>query len=605
VKFLNFKNNRQKGISSIVGGIFFLVLMTSGFTVYFVALDTQSQMLATQQIIADTEVAKIQEKFVVAASSSGVNNLLSLQVLNTGNNALEIADVWIINKTGTEVATRYNLDYRDVSIPVGYSGNILENTPLYLISDIYNIKVISSIGTIQAVEYDVAGGSNILNAQMVAIPQDVRFGENVTVILMVTNTGEFDVKEVRANTEFDVSPDQCRDPPNLIFGGPSDLAPSQSTMFFWDCVLDPPIGNTITFTGNATGLLTGVPVDSNDASDSVVVRDFTSGGGEEIILKDELFGKPGIFMILPNPVDGASNTLGIWGVNVVNPTDQPLYVNKVVIVAESPRATSSDEIFSKACKTNAPTPITIPPTRDEWSCPDSNQLMWRDTVNPQRIEPRSVFPFMVKVQTDNIGGSLDDATHVLITPVAFTTLGQFGKAGYLSTQHNVDVAIPNVFLARDTESRAVADIMGELRGVVSGDTVVFNATLANMEDQFDWEIFADTDLIINIPKEWNSPAIISSNGFDVTTLTPYPDGSAQIVGNLTNPMTWTSGPKTIQFSAVAPVVTNAKMYVMHILADGLADGKSGPAGGFTVGPIAEAVIQVCPTTGGPQPECPP
>jgi len=186
VKFLNFKNNRQKGISSIVGGIFFLVLMTSGFTVYFVALDTQSQMLDTQQIIADTEVKKIQEKFIVAASSSGVNNLLSLQVLNVGNNPVEIADVWIVNKTGTEVATRYNLDYRDVSIPVGYSGDILENTPLYLTSAIYDIKVISSIGTIQAVEYDVAGGSNILNAQMVSIPQDVRFGENVTVIRQVT-----------------------------------------------------------------------------------------------------------------------------------------------------------------------------------------------------------------------------------------------------------------------------------------------------------------------------------------------------------------------------------------------------------------------------------
>jgi len=36
---------RRKAISSIVGGIFFLVLMTSGFTVYYVALDTQSQML--------------------------------------------------------------------------------------------------------------------------------------------------------------------------------------------------------------------------------------------------------------------------------------------------------------------------------------------------------------------------------------------------------------------------------------------------------------------------------------------------------------------------------------------------------------------------------
>jgi len=149
--------NQKKGISSIVGGIFFLVLMTSGFTVYYVALDSQSQMLDTQQVIADYEVAKIREKFVVAASSdSGDNNRLSLQVVNTGNTVVEIADVWIINKTdAAEPAAKYDVDYRDASVPVGYSGNILANTPLYLISDIYDIKVISSLGTIQAVEYDV------------------------------------------------------------------------------------------------------------------------------------------------------------------------------------------------------------------------------------------------------------------------------------------------------------------------------------------------------------------------------------------------------------------------------------------------------------------
>jgi len=218
--------NKKKGISSIVGGIFFLVLMTSGFTVYYVALDSQSQMLETQQVIADYEVAKIREKFVVAASSdSGDNNRLSLQVVNIGNNPIEIADVWIINKTdAAEPAAKHDVDYRDAFIPVGHNSNILANKPLYLISDIYDIKVISSIGTIQAVEYDVAGGSNILNAQMVAIPQDVRFGENVTVILMVTNTGEFDLDQVQASLPLDVNPNQCQATPNLIFGGPSNLA---------------------------------------------------------------------------------------------------------------------------------------------------------------------------------------------------------------------------------------------------------------------------------------------------------------------------------------------------------------------------------------------
>jgi len=38
------------------------------------------------------------------------------------------------------------------------------------------------------------------------------------------------------------------------------------------------------------------------------------------------------------------------------------------------------------------------------------------------------------------------------------------------------------------------------------------------------------------------------------------------------------------------------MYVMHILADGTATGDS-TSGVFTVGPIAETVLQVCPTTG--------
>jgi len=124
-KFTN--TTSRKGISSIVGGIFFLVLMTAGFTVYYVALDSQSQMLDTQKIIADSEIAKIQEDFVVAASSDPVDNRLTLQVANTGNNPIEIADIWIINKTDAgEPAERHDLNYADVSIPVGHTGNILE-----------------------------------------------------------------------------------------------------------------------------------------------------------------------------------------------------------------------------------------------------------------------------------------------------------------------------------------------------------------------------------------------------------------------------------------------------------------------------------------------
>jgi len=415
--------NQRKGISSIVGGIFFLVLMTSGFTVYYVALDSQSQMLYTQQIIANNEVAKIKEKFVVAASSSGVNNLLSLQVLNTGNNPIKIADVWIVNKTdAAEPATKYDLDYRDVSIPVGHNGNILSNTPLYLISDIYDIKVITSIGTIQAVEYDVAGGSNILRAQMVAIPQDVRFGENVTVALIVTNTGDFSIDTVVAN-DLDVNPDQCTADPNPIFVGPTNLSPSQSTMFFWDCELDPPIGNVITFTGNATGLLSGVQVDSNNAFDTVTVRDFTSG--EEIILNDELFGRPALFMIIPNPFghnDKKNDERGFWGVNIVNPTKKTMTVNKVSISLLRGNSNDNDIIFTSGCEVDRLEMIS--PTAN-WKCVNKNVVTWKNVASPITIERQSAFSFLIKIHPNKPAGGTGLET-ILVSTSTLTSLGAFG-----------------------------------------------------------------------------------------------------------------------------------------------------------------------------------
>jgi len=589
VKFLNFKNNRQKGISSIVGGIFFLVLMTSGFTVYYIALDTQSQMLDVQQIIADTEVAKIKEKFVVAASSdSGDNNRLSLQVVNVGNNPVEIGDVWIINKTDAAApAARYDLDYRDASIPVGHSRNILSNTPLYLISDIYNIKVISSIGTIQAVEYDVAGGSNILNAQMVAIPQDVRFGENVTVILMITNTGEFDVKEVRANPGFDVSPDQCRDPPNLIFGGPSDLGPSQSTMFFWDCVLDPPLLNIITFTGNATGKLTGVNVTSNDASDSVIVRDFTSAGGT-LVLEQELLNRPEIFMVIPSPY-GDDDEQGLWGVNVVNPTPFPMNVSKVTVTLIPSRPQQQDVIWDP----KNPNPpgceiTTVAPTPDFWSCPVINQIMWKNFAVPITIPPRTVFPFALTVEPGTLGGSNDILETLIVQANVFTTLGQFGKTGYGTSFSDPPSALVSVFLSSVKDSTALANIQINQTGILSQVPTTFYATIADLDTDATYQIDDLSRIIINVPRDWEGISYPADPDFIISESTYL--GQTQIIGELTVDIV--SGGKSLEFTATSPCVEETTMFVMYILGDGtVSDGVTVTV---AVGPLAEVILQVVP-----------
>jgi len=604
VRFPKHGLNQKKGISSIVGGIFFLVLMTSGFTVYYVALDSQSQMLDTQQIIADSEVAKIKEKFVIAATSSGVNNVLSVQVINTGNNPVEIADIWIINKTTvTQDATKYNdLDFRDVSIPVGYGGNVLKNhTPLNLISDIYDIKVVSSLGTIQTVEYDVAGGSNLLSAQMVAIPQDVRFGENVTLALVVTNTGTTETfTDVNGNTNtISVSPNQCENSPNPIFTGPAVLSPSQSIMFFWDCVLTQPTGVTITFIANATGKLLGVDVDSNDATDSVIVRDFTGGTGEEIVLKEDLFGKPGIFLVLPNPFgDAPTGHKGLWGMNIVNPTSQPMNVTKAVmsLIVTSISNPSDGILKPGSCSSGG-----IVPPPDSWACNSLNQLSWVPSIgNHFVVPPKSVQQFLTTVDPGDTQNVVYDT--VLVTGSVFTTFGQFAKSGYGSAwQHNGmnDFPIANVYLTKSTtDPVSVPDIHTTELGMINGVQHTFRAVLADFEGSKDKWIKRDVSrLIINLPQNWELVST-SSPHFNISPPVVNPDNSTQIIGTLTGYDIDGEGIEfqrlkagILDFTVIPPPVSDNKMYLMHVLGDGYTDAD------FLIGPLAEIVLQVC-TAGG-------
>ncbi len=604
MRFFKFYKNRNKGISSVVGGLFFLVLMTTGFSVYYVALDYQSKMIDTQQAIADAEIKKIQEKYVISvASDPSDNNRLQIFVKNQGYHPIEIANVWIVNKTdASEPATKYEVNYADSFVPAGWGGQILENTALYMVPDLYDIKTVSTLGTIRTAELD-ASGINNLRAELYMISPDVKLGENATVVMYVTNIG--------STLVTDVTPDN--DPPlsdnptwisnsQLVSPSSIDLEPSQSGIFVWQTKLSTSgtVNNKLMFTDSVSGIesATGNTVQSNVDSDKITLQE---GGGGEIIVSDELFGKPQIFMIFPNAVGDDEFDRPLWGVLVANPTDQPMSVTKVVIMAISPRATSSDKIFVDNCheKTDVTKPVAVAPTTDRWTCPESNQLMWRDLSDPVVVQPRSVHPFLVRIGADNFGSSTPDAINILIQPLVFTELGQFGKAGYGSTMHSKNAAMPNVFLSKVSSPGTAANsanMLGNITRITESSIVVFNATLVDMGNDVTYGINAGTKLIINLPKEWTFSHVASSIGFNMLPVQTFADGSTQIVGELTLDINQQSQARIIKFYATAPAVTNAKMYVMYILADGTATGDS-LSGLFTVGPIAETVLQVCPTTG--------
>ena len=169
----------RRGLSSVVGALFFTVLMIAGFSVLSLALDAQTDIVKTQRIVSDIEIKKQQEQFGIIVSTDA-NDLLAVDVTNLGQNPVEITSIWITNKTlANEPVKRFDVNYNDAFIPSGFTSNVVENQILQMIPDTYDIKVISSFGTIKTTEFDMTGGGTSgLRVEMITDPPDPVIGKN-------------------------------------------------------------------------------------------------------------------------------------------------------------------------------------------------------------------------------------------------------------------------------------------------------------------------------------------------------------------------------------------------------------------------------------------
>lgn len=601
--------NKKRGISTIVGGMIFLVLLTAGFSTFFLAMDVQSDTIGAQLSVSDSIIEKTQEQFDIAVATDDTNNYqLGIQVKNKGPNPVEISDIWIINKTDVnQPAKKIPVNYSDAFIPPGYGSSILENQALYMTPDDYEIKVISTLGTIKKAELSV-GGNNYLLAELFTIPPAPAHNENVTIALRITNVGPTEITNVQPDLDF--NPDGIQpgretwlSVPEFISPSPVTLKPTESTIFSWQSKLNT-VGTfeqKIQFFNNATGVesLTGFPVVSNLASDKIVVKDPTggAGGGTEVVIKDELFARPGIFLVVPNNF-GDNGEQGIWGITIANPTEAPMDVSKITTSILFAGANDNQKILDVGCvHTN------IPPTLDFWDCPNQNQLVWYDDTGPifdvQTVPPRSAFSFMTTVEPGQIQGASGGLDSVVLHASVFTSLGAFGETRWTTSMADGSEAIVNAYVSSVIDSTDPDDVEASRIGIPSGNSERFNVVLADMDDEAADYIRQGAELIINLPKDWTlTNAFVGNTGFvDPVTVNTFPDGSSQIVGTLlanldgTGPFELTG--KTITFDATAPSPACDKMYVMHILANGRT-GDDRP-----IGPVAETVLQVIGT--GPCP----
>jgi len=567
--------------------------MIAGFSVLSLALDAQTDIVTTQRIVSDNEIKKQQETFGVFASTDG-NDILNLSINNQGQNPVEISSMWIINKTlPDQPVKRYTISYDDAFVSPNFVSNVISTQTLEMTPDTYDIKVISALGTIKTVVMDNNGGAaSDLRVELFTDPPDPVIGKNVTVALMVTNTGLVDTInnvqpydfDFNAPVGVDVTPDPLLNPPPTPAF--ANLNPGASVMFIWDFQVDGASGDELTFSSAATGDGIG---SSNTASDTSLLRLAGEGGGNDPdIVNDDLFAKPQLFFIIPSSQGESADVEAMWGINVVNPINAPMDVSKIVMTAFAPGGNTNDILFQRTgqtCPFNPISPVLGPDSN--WSCPSENALMWKSTT-PVTIPANSTKAFLTKIDPGSPSGNTG-LESIIVQGSVFTTLGSFGKSGYQTTMAEVPTSIVNVHLTSDIADPRTSSKIQTIRTDMVPDSIqTFNVVLADMDSVDSTRITTGAKLIINIPKEWTNVAVTGDSGFVGTpSITQFGDNSHQIVGVTSSEIGSTGNSAgTITFTAQAPNIIKDELYVMYVLAQGLTTN------GFTIGPLAEIVLQV-------------
>ena len=577
----------RRGLSSVVGALFFTVLMIAGFSVLSLALDAQTDIVTTQRIVSDIEIKKQQEEFGVLVSTD-VNDMLDVSIHNQGQNPVEITSIWITNKTlPDQPVMRYEINYDDAFVPTGFVSNVVSTQTLVMSPDKYDIKVVSSYGSIKKVELDtVGGGSNGLRAEMLTDPPDPVIGKNVTTAMIVTNTGDIPIYNVYPNTlDTSTTGSGTITTSSPTPSGVSTLTGGASVMFTWDSQVTGSSGDVLSFSSHATG---DSVANSNTASDTSLLRLAGEGGGspDPDILNDELFGRPQLFLTIPSS-QGDSDQKALWGVNIANPIDATMEVTKVSLTVFAPGAQNNDKIFASDCLEEDIFPATA---TNYWDCPTENVIMWQNNANPITIPANSTSPFLVKILPGSISGANLHLQSIVVQASVFTSVGSFGKAGYQTTMYDGTESIGNVYLSDVVNSRNNDDIHSSRVGILPNTVEIFNIVFADLDTLDTTFIKADAKVIINIPREWTEVAIIpgGTSGFVGTpTIVTFGDGSKQITGITSADLgTISNVADTIQFSAKSPNISNDQMYVMYVLAQGET------AQNFAIGPLSEIVLQV-------------
>ncbi len=566
---------KRRAVSTVVGAFIFVVLLLAALGVFVSWMQLQSNLLETQLEISKKGVDKLREEFSISASyDNSNNNRLYVNVTNDGSTHAEIVDLFIVNKSlTTQDVKRYDISHSDAFVPLSSTIDILKNQPLYMNTGTYDVKVVSALGTMKTSEMTVTtgGGSSDITVSVFTVPPDIASGKNVTLAMHVYNRGTVTLNNVQPNGDPTVLPsdsvsDFALNTPSSI----GQLNPDEDVLFTWDYKILGTSGGIVNFTASATS---NTVTSATDTAEVEISAPFVNERAPE-----DVFAKPEIFVAFPNPFgDADNNDFGYLAVILVNPTNSTMTVNQVSLQIISKE---NDEII----KNNQET--AVKPTSG-WAS-QKNVVYWSDINNPVTIPKYSAEEFIVKAETGNTG---KDNPINTISANAYTSWGQFGKTDHSLGVYKDKTALANVY---QSSSGAGLDQKYVIPGLISNTANTYYITIENVGKEV---IESNSHMLINIPPGFsNIQNGTSSPNFSPQTMLTFDDGSHQIPVRLDTNLV-EDEKRTYSFSAISPDIDETRMYLFGIFANGVATKSGGGGEKAIVGPVAETVVQVCPSSG--------
>ncbi|GEM_PF-1939492 len=592
MKIKSNKGRDRRGLSTIVGAVFMVLLMAGALNVVLWALKQQDTVSQTIIQAQNSRVAKLNEK-ISFANVQVNNNKFNLTVSNSGGSVAHLVSLYVVNSTASPKQEYiYNINYyvsgRNSTTNIGQSLPLVVQS-----SNKYTVKVVTDGGNSATTTVSPIS-SLVMSMSLIAIPPTIAPGANATLLLAVTNNSTSPLTQLVSASVKPSCSGTCTLTLQSSQGNNTLLSSGQTIFFKWKYNIGGSDGSSVTFTAS---IVNGNP--GNTATATVQIRllasSYASSSDYTSTVVDKYVQKPEIYMTMPSPfgIPSRSSDQALWGVTVVNPTDKIMNVSRVVIQTYQTTATGNAAIFSSGCSLTA-----VSPTNGTWSCPTDNTVEWKKTLspaNPMKIGARSAFSFLVLVPPGSLS-QISQLPSLPITATVFTSVGEFAKTGYSSNMAS-NSAMPNIYVSNTANSTSSAQMIGNYINVSPGASITLNVVLADMDTSTTYSINSGTLVNINIPPDFTNISVSNNHGgFGTPTITQFADGSYLVSATVTTTkLDGKNSPPgdlaaiTLPITMTAPsTLTSNKVYVIYITTDGVVNNPSN----FGIGAIAEFPIQV-------------